>query len=114
MYPGPLRDEPLAIELHNTLYAVGGEIVDGLDGWAEPWLAGLADRLPAAPGAWPAPDELVALRGAVRAALAAAAAGAPQDAAVLTALNRASARAPRSPAAHWHDGRVVAAIDHHG
>ena len=29
-YAGPLRDEPIAIELHNTIYAVGGTVVDGL------------------------------------------------------------------------------------
>ena len=29
-YPGPLRDEPLAIELHNTLYVAAGQAIDGL------------------------------------------------------------------------------------
>ena len=29
-YPSPLREEPLAIELHNTLYAVAGASLDGL------------------------------------------------------------------------------------
>jgi hypothetical protein len=49
-YDGPSRDEPLPIELHNTLYAVRGEPVDGL---ADPvglrsWLTALGDRLPVA------------------------------------------------------------------
>ena len=30
IYAGPVRDEPLAVELHNTLYAIGRRVVDGL------------------------------------------------------------------------------------
>jgi predicted RNA-binding Zn ribbon-like protein len=113
-YPGPLRDEPLAIELHNTLYAVGGTAFDGLADAPDAWLDGLADRLPGDSGAWPGADELVALRHAVRAALHAAADGSVQDAAALTALNESSARAPSSPAVQWRAGDIVAAIDHRG
>ncbi len=113
-YPGPLRDEPLAIELHNTLYAVGGTAYDGLADASGAWLEGLANRLPGGPGARPAADELVALRHAVRAALHVAIDGSPPDAAALKALNAASARAPSSPVAHRRAGDVVAAIDHHG
>ncbi len=29
-YTGPIRAEPLPIELHNTLFADGGRVVDGL------------------------------------------------------------------------------------
>ena len=29
-YTGPLREESLAVELHNTIYAAGGLRVDGL------------------------------------------------------------------------------------
>ena len=96
MYDGPLRDEPLAIELHNTRYAAGGALVDGL---ATPraWLEATADRFPAGRGAWPAADELLALRETVRAALHAALDGVEPDPATLDALNRAAARAPRSP-----------------
>ena len=113
-YSGPLRDEPLAIELHNTLYAVGGTAFDGLADAPDVWLQGLADRLPAGSGAWPAPDELVGLRHAVRAALHAAVDGSPPDVAALKALNGASARAPSSPAVQWRAGDVDGAIDHPG
>ena len=120
VYAGPLRDEPIAIELHNTVYAAGGAIVDGLadPASAETWLAGLAQRLPDGgdrSGPWPTAQELVALRDAVRVALHAAVAGAAQDAAELDVINRASARAPRSPIAAWRpDADPVAATDHHG
>jgi predicted RNA-binding Zn ribbon-like protein len=105
-YPGPLRDEPLAIELHNTLYAVGRKTVDGLadESAANAWLDALAHRLPTAglpSGPWPSVDELVKLRGAVRAALHAAIEASDQDAAVLEAVNVASARAPSAPTALW-------------
>ena len=61
------------------------------------------------------PDELVALRDAVRAALHAAVDGTAHDAASLDAINRASARAPTSPRAAWRAGAdPVAATDYHG
>ena len=110
-YPGPLRDEPLAIELHNTLYAAGGSDFDGLADACDAWLDGLADRLPAGSGAPPAPHELIALRHAVRSTLHAAVDGSPQDEAAVNVLNGASARAPSSPAARWRAGDVVPAID---
>ena len=48
-YTGPLRDEPLALELHNTRYADAGEIVDALGDprSARAWLDAIARRLPA-------------------------------------------------------------------
>ena len=114
-YPGPLRDEPLAIELHNTLYVVGGASFDGLDQAPDAWLDGLLDRLPAHSGPIPPAVELTALRDSVRAALRAAAEGAPPNAATLDALNDASARAAMSPAAHRDaGGRAVATVDYHG
>src|SRR4051794_39375798 len=93
VYAGPLRDEPLAVELHNTLYASGGELVDGL---IKPraWLDALRDRLPAVKGAGPSRAELVALRDAVRSALAARTEGRVPNRAALDALNAAAARAP--------------------
>ena len=111
-YTGPLRDEPLAIELHNTIYAAGG---DGVDALADPemavaWLEALAPRLhhdALPPGAWPSATELVALRAGVRGALHAAAGDARADRANLDAINAASRRARRSPVA------VPGAAAHH-
>ena len=76
VYDGPLRDEPLAIELHNTIYATRDGLVDAL---ADPattraWLKAIAPRphggeRPSGapprggrrlPGAWPDPAALVA------------------------------------------------------
>ncbi|HEX5619660.1 MAG TPA: CGNR zinc finger domain-containing protein [Solirubrobacteraceae bacterium] len=114
MYRGPLRDEPLAIELHNTIYAADGGRHDGL---AEPgWLDALGDRLPAGgAGRGPTRAELAALRDAVRATLHAALEGTPHDPEVLAALNAACARAPQSPVAVWHRGQdPTAGVDHHG
>src|ERR671918_444350 len=68
-YQGPIRDEALAIELHNTLYASQGVVLDGLahPGSAAAWLKALGDRLPAGgTGAGPTPKELTALRDVVR------------------------------------------------
>jgi predicted RNA-binding Zn ribbon-like protein len=118
-YPGPLRDEPLAIELHNTVYAAHGSLIDGLAdaAMAAAWLDGLDARLPEGGGGRRRPDltELVALRTAVRDALQSAVAGTPIAPATLEAINRASARAPRSPVAVWQPhGHPVAATDVHG
>ncbi len=115
IYAGPLRDEPLAVELHNTLYAAAGETIDGL---AErestrAWLEGLGDRLPES-GAGLSRDELIALRGPVRSALHAVVAGEDHDRAALDALNRAAGRAPRSPVASWRAGQAEPAINYHG
>lgn len=103
-YGGPLRDEPLAIELYNTLYASQGEAIDGLADAvsAAAWLDGLGDRIPGdGTGPSPSRDELVALRNIVREVLHAVIDGRTPARASIEALNRASARAPRSPAARW-------------
>jgi predicted RNA-binding Zn ribbon-like protein len=119
-YPGPLRNEPLAIELHNTIYAANAMQIDGL---AEPasavaWIDALDERLPDGGSArrrLPALDELVALRTVVREALAGAASGEQVPRATLEALNAFSARAPRSPVAVWRPhGAPLAAGDVHG
>jgi predicted RNA-binding Zn ribbon-like protein len=108
VYDGPLRDEPLAVELHNTIYATKGGRVDGLadSARARAWLEGIgpgasssAGRLPA--GAWPSAEQLVALRDVVRRALQAAAAGHRPARADVEAINAASCRAPRAPIAVW-------------
>jgi predicted RNA-binding Zn ribbon-like protein len=118
-YRGPLRDEPVAIELHNTVYAAGGELRDGLADAASaaafvraiaPRLA--ADGLPGGTG--PAAAELAALRAAVRAALGAAVAGEPPERDALDAINAAAARAAVSPRAIVRGGRVVRSVDRHG
>ena len=119
-YPGPLRDEPLAVELHNTLYAANGTVIDGLDdaAGAAAWLDALGGRLPEGGAGHPdrpALDELVALRAAVRDALQTAVAGKPPERASLDVINAASARAPRSAVAAWQPRSApAAATDVHG
>lgn len=119
-YPGPQRDEPVAIELHNTVYAVKGSVRDGLADAASAvaWLDGLAGRLPEGDGgsrAWPSARDVVVLREAVRAALQAAVHGGVPDRATLDVINRASSRAPQSPIALWRaDAEPAAATDYHG
>ena len=118
VYAGPLRDEPLAVELHNTLYVDAGAMHDALSSRASAyaWLEALGERVPAGgSGPWPTLAELVALRTAVRTALQSAVEGAPQAAPVIDAINRASAGAARSPTATWRaDGAPIAGIDYHG
>jgi predicted RNA-binding Zn ribbon-like protein len=118
-YSGPLRDEPVAIELHNTVYAAGGELRDGLGDAASAaaFVRAIAPRLmpdglPAGEG--PSAAELVALRDAVRAALVAAVAGALPGRASVDAINAAAARTAVSPRAVVRDGRVARAVDRHG
>jgi predicted RNA-binding Zn ribbon-like protein len=120
-YAGPLRDEPLAVELHNTRYATSAGPVDALADaeQAQAWLQALADRLPGAdgaPGAAACAADLIALRDAVRAALQAAAGGSPQDPASLATINEASRRAARSPRAELEPGETAPrrAEDTHG
>jgi predicted RNA-binding Zn ribbon-like protein len=106
-YQGPVRDEPLAIELSNTIYVGDGVVVDGL---AEPasasaWLAALRERFPlGGAGGAPNQDELTALRDVVRDVLGATVEQRTPSRAVIEALNAASARAPRSVAALWRRG----------
>jgi predicted RNA-binding Zn ribbon-like protein len=119
-YPGPLRDEPLAIELHNTIYAANGT---GIDGFADAagaaaWLGALSTRLPEGGSArrrMPSLEELVALRAAVREALAGTVSGEPPRRATLDAINAFSVRAPRSPVAVWQPRDApLAGTDVHG
>jgi predicted RNA-binding Zn ribbon-like protein len=118
-YAGPLRDEPVAIELHNTVYAAGGELRDGLANAASAaaFVRAIAPRLtpdglPAGEG--PQAAELVALRDAVRAALRAAVAGEVPARGALDAINAAAARAAVSPRAIVRDGLVARTADRHG
>jgi predicted RNA-binding Zn ribbon-like protein len=118
VYTGPVREEPLAVELHNTLYASGGKAVDGLASEASTraWLDALVDRLPTGgAGSRPTQADLIALRDAVREALHAVLAGRAPARTSLDAINRASARAPRSPAVRWRRAAPpLADIDFHG
>jgi len=119
VYTGPLRDEPVAIELHNTVYAAAGEVRDGLaDGdSAAAFVRAIAPRLTAdglPGGTGPPAAELVALRAAVRAALGAAATGEVPDRGALDAINAAAARAALSARAVVREGRVVRSADRHG
>jgi predicted RNA-binding Zn ribbon-like protein len=119
-YAGPLRDEPLAVELHNTIYASGGSGVDGLAdaGQAAAWIAAIGDRMPLAgypEGPPPSRSQLRELRNAVRSAFAAALDGTAADAAALAAINAASASAPCSPAIRLAErGALARASDFHG
>jgi len=100
-YPGPLRDQSLPIELHNTLYATTrGELCDGI---ADPaalhaWLIAVASDLPVPVQTVDAERvaEFRALRDAVRAALRAALDGKPVAPGARRALNDAVAASPRS------------------
>jgi predicted RNA-binding Zn ribbon-like protein len=111
-YPGPLRQEPLAIELLNTAYAVGGTLHDGLIEAAGSWLEGLGERLPGGSGPDPSAHELAELRDVVRDALQATIDGSAPELGTLDALNRASARAPHSRAVERDGGRLVAVPDY--
>src|SRR2546423_14932197 len=96
-----IRDEPLAVELHNTIYASSGEIVDALadgDGLAA-WLRAERRRLPVAAKAVDTSrlGDFVALREAVRDALAVAAAGPRVPRHGRAAPDAASERRPPSP-----------------
>ena len=116
-YRGPVLGEPLPIELHNTRYAVRGGAVDGLADVAglRAWLAAIADRLPVGAG-YPDADDLEdfrAVRAAVREALQAALERRSISDAALAALNRVSARSPRSLRL-VRDGRGAASeVRHH-
>ena len=103
-YQGPVREEPLAVELYNTIYVGDGVVVDGL---AEPisaatWLEALRERLPlGGVGGEPNQDQLTALRDVVRDVLRATVEQRTPSRVGIEALNAASARAPSSAAARW-------------
>jgi predicted RNA-binding Zn ribbon-like protein len=104
-YTGPLRAEPVALELHNTRYAHAGEIVDALAdaGSTRAWLEAIGPRLPpGGRGEAPSAEELVALRAAVREALKALIDGASPSRASLDAINAFSRRAPLVRIARAH------------
>jgi predicted RNA-binding Zn ribbon-like protein len=114
-YPGPVGEEPLAVEFHNTLYALRGR---GIDGLADPagaalWVAAMAGRLPEA-AIGPAGDmgALDRLRVAVREALHARVERRPVDQAAVDVINAASAGAPSVVIAEGAPGDRVRAVSH--
>ena len=118
-YPGPVREQPLAIELHNTLYAADGEPLDGLadERGLRAWLGAVRGRLPAqARGADPRRlADVRRLREAVREVLHAATEQRPPRPSAVRAVNDASRRCPSSPQlGAARGGGMRAAIDHHG
>jgi predicted RNA-binding Zn ribbon-like protein len=92
----PLLGEPLALDLANTVVRERGAEIDLLADGAgvEAWLAAHASQVP--PG-HVRPDDLRALRDALRDLFAARASGGRPDAAALEQVNRA-ARATQLPA----------------
>ena len=112
-YPGPLRGAPLSVELHNTLYAVGGRPVDGLADAAglRSWLSAIDAQLPLAATFVDTArhDEFLRLREVIRDALAAAVSGRAHSSATTDALNALSAAAPRFRVLEDDDGGRSAA-----
>ena len=100
-YEGPIRDEPLPIELHNTLYAARGEHIDGLADTAGmgAWLTALGERLPVAAGKVDARrvEDVRSLRASAREALHATLERRAMSEASLAHLNELSARSPHAP-----------------
>jgi len=113
-YVGPVRGEPLPIELHNTVYAVRGEVTDGLGDASglRAWLAALGSRLPVAAGTVDADrlEDFISLRAAVREALRAATERRRVPDEARAKLNRWSARNPQS----LHLTRRGSEVRHHG
>jgi predicted RNA-binding Zn ribbon-like protein len=97
-YTGPARKEPLPVEFHNTLYAVRGQIVDGLvdDAGLRAWLAALGERIPPVPDGELPLESFRALREAVRDVLQKVAKGEPPATEAVGALNVASGANPRA------------------
>jgi predicted RNA-binding Zn ribbon-like protein len=116
-YPGPVRKEPLPVELGNTVYADGGRVLDGLADarGLRAWLGALADRLPVRAGAVEAPrlEDFHALRTAVRSALEAVVEGRPVPEGARAELNRASERCPQSLHLAQHGRERVSQVRYH-
>jgi predicted RNA-binding Zn ribbon-like protein len=119
-YRGPIRQDPLAIELHNTVYAEGSAIVDGLadKAQARAWLDEIGARLPLdsyPPGPLPGSAALAELRDAIRVVLRGAVEDEPVDVCALDVINAASGRAPCSPVAVLQSsGAVAQRSSYHG
>ncbi|GIG56880.1 hypothetical protein Lfu02_12520 [Longispora fulva] len=99
-----MESEPLAVEYANTLYAVRGDLREGLDtaaaltAWLREHAVADLDAADLAP--------FVALRDAVRDLARAVVTDQPAPREALETLNASAARAPRWPTLHA-DGQVV-------
>jgi len=117
-YPGPIRDEPLCIELHNTLYADRGANVDGLCDAAglRAWLDAFAGRLPGDARAVDLErrDDFLGLRAAVREALQGTLENRAISATALSVLNRYSAGSPQSLRIAQRGRARSSEVRHHG
>jgi predicted RNA-binding Zn ribbon-like protein len=119
-YEGPIRDEPAAIELYNTIYVAAGEAHDGLaDDASTAAFLGLIEprlnsrRLP--PGPTPSPEELATLRTTVRDALHSIVNATPLEPETATALNRYASAARSSPTVRIAaEGSLTRGVDWHG
>jgi predicted RNA-binding Zn ribbon-like protein len=108
----PLLGEPLAIDLVNTVAAVGpgGSVVDliATPAGLRAWLSAQADRLGAERDSADALlhelPSLHAMREAIRVLFRAAMRDEPPDAAALAHVNAASAAAPYYPVLEWSAG----------
>ena len=100
VYSGPIHREPLAIELHNTLYAGGGERIDAIADAAGlgAWLGAVAGDLPVGAQAIDASAVTAfhELRAAVRAAIESAVGATAVPPRARRTLNDAAAACPRS------------------
>jgi predicted RNA-binding Zn ribbon-like protein len=119
--PFPLLGEPLAIDLLNTVAAVGpgGAVVDLIstpDGLRS-WLGAQADRLDADQESIDAmvgeSPSLLELREALRTLIRTAMRGEPPDSAALALVNAASAEVPLYPVLEWTAGHPPRALTQH-
>jgi predicted RNA-binding Zn ribbon-like protein len=116
-YAGPLRDEPAAIELHNTVYVRAGQTCDGLADAAssaafmtriEPRLTGQVPPTGPAPN----PRQLTALREIVRDALHSIVNATPLAPATAAALNHYASASRSSPTVQI-EGGITRGVDWH-
>jgi predicted RNA-binding Zn ribbon-like protein len=119
-YEGPIRDEPAAIELHNTIYVAAGQAYDGLadDASSAAFLGLIESRLTSRglpPGPAPSPEELTTLRATIRDALDSIVNATPLRLSTATALNRYASATRSSPTVQIAaDGSLAGGVDWHG
>jgi predicted RNA-binding Zn ribbon-like protein len=120
-YLGPLGNQPIAIELHNTCYTVAGSPIDGLEDASsrQSFLGEIVPRFfpePLSGNEMPSWRDLQKLRTSIRTVLHNAIDGEPYNPAAVADLNAFTAQAPTALTAEIDsdDPRLVhAAITHH-